>query len=49
MSKGTINILVAVAVAGILLYLFEQDTLLIGIALFGLGYLLFANNILQVA
>lgn len=49
MSKTTINILVAVVVAGILVYLMEESTILVAVALIGLGYLLFSNNILAIA
>lgn len=50
MNRQTaINLIVAVAVAGILIYLLEANTILVAIALLGLGYLLFANKILAIA
>lgn len=49
MNKATVNIVIALAVAGILLYLAENNTTLVLFALGGLGYLLFANGIVRVA
>jgi hypothetical protein len=48
-NKTTINLVVALAVAGIIFYIGEEETSLVLIALFGIGYLVFANGIIKVA
>jgi hypothetical protein len=45
-NQTTVNLVVAGIVVAVLLYLLEQNTLLVALAIGGLGYLLFANNIL---
>jgi hypothetical protein len=47
MNKTTINIVIGLAVGGILLYLAEENTTLVWIALGGLAYLFFSNGLLK--
>lgn len=44
MNKTTINLVVALAVAGIIFYLGEENTTLVLLALGGLAYLMFSSG-----
>lgn len=47
MNKNVINLVVAVAVIGVIYYLTEENTTLLFLAVGGIAYLLFANNLLK--
>jgi hypothetical protein len=49
MNKTTINWLVAVGLVIILWYMAEENTTLAVLAFLAIAYLLFANNLIQVA
>jgi hypothetical protein len=48
MNKNTINIVIGIAVVGILWYLSEENPTLAFLAIGGIAYLLFANGIVHV-